>query len=281
MSKCNYCEKIFSKEKYEQNRINTSKKVNIFQCPNCFYIEGKEELIPRNEDSRIFLTVSKTFIKHFKKLYIRVHNVINNYIYSCGSFTKHENTISLLEEYYKWLNILAENNGAHIVSPSTVIDQVWHLHILDTHDYRKVCKKICGHIIDHYPENSFSNQKNDKIDRYYNTVSFYEKKYGKIHYDNYEFWVLKDNVRKVHDKKKTGDVTIRTVTGKIFQLPYHKDMVVLDLATMIEEKIGTPIVKQRIIYDGRQFEIGMNNLHDIYNVNEGDIINVMFRMKGC
>lgn len=39
----------------------------------------------------------------------------------------------------------------HPLVPSKAIDQVWHIHILDTEKYRKDCEFLFGRFLDHYP----------------------------------------------------------------------------------------------------------------------------------
>jgi hypothetical protein len=67
---------------------------------------------------------------------------------------KHISSTVLLQEYYKWLRLINDYGGAHQLTPSPLIDQVWHLHILDTESYYKV--------IHHYPKNSYPYQDNNK-----------------------------------------------------------------------------------------------------------------------
>ena len=39
----------------------------------------------------------------------------------------------------------------HLFQPSPFVDQVWHAHILDTHDYKAFCEQVFGHFVHHIP----------------------------------------------------------------------------------------------------------------------------------
>lgn len=64
----------------------------------------------------------------------------------------------LLEEYKKFLaiKVIAKDATAPIhLSPSALIDQVWHQHLLHTAQYRAACSAL-GVFIDHDPEGALS-----------------------------------------------------------------------------------------------------------------------------
>jgi small ubiquitin-related modifier len=45
-----------------------------------------------------------------------------------------------------------EDWNATILSPSSLVDQMWHQHILDTLHYEKYCQSVCGRMIHHDPD---------------------------------------------------------------------------------------------------------------------------------
>jgi len=55
-----------------------------------------------------------------------------------------------LDEYKKFLFLGV--TGSTSVTPSKVIDQVWHEHLLFTRAYRQFCKDVLEHDFDHHPE---------------------------------------------------------------------------------------------------------------------------------
>lgn len=55
-----------------------------------------------------------------------------------------------LDEYKKFLFLGV--TGSTPVTPSKVIDQVWHEHLLFTRAYRQFCTEVLEHDFDHHPE---------------------------------------------------------------------------------------------------------------------------------
>ncbi|WNZ27473.1 glycine-rich domain-containing protein-like [Leptolyngbya sp. NK1-12] len=59
-------------------------------------------------------------------------------------------TTHAIEQYRRFLFLHHRYPTAQLV-PSQEIDQVWHIHILDTAKYRQDCQFLFGRFIDHYP----------------------------------------------------------------------------------------------------------------------------------
>lgn len=77
-----------------------------------------------------------------------------------------------VEEYRKFMFLLATSE--QFMSPSKIVDKVWHQHILDTKAYAKFCDDIHGTFIHHVPRRS--NQSDDEfIDSYNRTINQYQK----------------------------------------------------------------------------------------------------------
>jgi len=53
-----------------------------------------------------------------------------------------------ISEYRRFLSIIVEFGNA---VPNTIMDTVWHYHILDTRAYAEDCQTIAGEFIHHYP----------------------------------------------------------------------------------------------------------------------------------
>lgn len=84
----------------------------------------------------------------------------------------------LVVEYVRFLELKAEKADlvATELSPSSVIDEVWHLHILDTQHYMQECMAAFGAVIHHNRNGSFEAERSD---RYLRTLQAYEKKFGR------------------------------------------------------------------------------------------------------
>lgn len=61
-----------------------------------------------------------------------------------------EFTQTVAEEYRKFLTLCACYPDEAIV-PSTIIDDLWHLHILDTQKYAEDCSQFLGYFLHHFP----------------------------------------------------------------------------------------------------------------------------------
>jgi len=77
------------------------------------------------------------------------------------------------------LKVLSGDFGACLLSPSPMIDRMWHLHILDTKSYSDFCKSIfppIGPLIHHDPLGKYSPE-DEKNERIANTKSAYRNAY--------------------------------------------------------------------------------------------------------
>lgn len=55
-----------------------------------------------------------------------------------------------VKNYKRYMAVTKATNGQQLV-PNADIDQVWHLHILDTRAYYKDCLELFGSFLHHYP----------------------------------------------------------------------------------------------------------------------------------
>ncbi|MEO0645989.1 MAG: glycine-rich domain-containing protein-like [Cyanobacteria bacterium J06650_10] len=55
-----------------------------------------------------------------------------------------------IEQYRRFL-FLSKHYPNHRIVPSREVDQVWHMHILDTAKYREDCDTLFGKFMDHWP----------------------------------------------------------------------------------------------------------------------------------
>lgn len=61
-----------------------------------------------------------------------------------------EKTNHGLEQYRHWLALVAMYPDRQII-PTKVIDEVWHLHILDTSKYMEDMERVLGYYLHHFP----------------------------------------------------------------------------------------------------------------------------------
>lgn len=61
-----------------------------------------------------------------------------------------ETASKVLTEYVRFMSLIAKHPKA-IFSPSQLVDEVWHDHVLHTRMYMEDCENLCGHYIHHQP----------------------------------------------------------------------------------------------------------------------------------
>lgn len=66
-----------------------------------------------------------------------------------------------------------------LFQPSPFVDQVWHAHILNTHDYKAFCKQVFGHFMHHIPGEAHEPNGGFDVYDYELTIEAYEERFGK------------------------------------------------------------------------------------------------------
>jgi hypothetical protein len=88
--------------------------------------------------------------------------------------------LDLLEqEYRRFLAMHLAYPDAEIV-PCTIVDEIWHQHILDTIAYRQDCDAIFGEFLDHFPYFGMRGEDDAQAlaDAYADTLEIYEREFG-------------------------------------------------------------------------------------------------------
>ena len=89
------------------------------------------------------------------------------------------------------------------VTPSKIIDQVWHEHLLFSAGYRKFCKEIIQYDFDHNPELvSIGTQTEAFQSQYFQTIALYKKEFG--HEPPPEIWEVTKFKGKIEKTGKPG-----------------------------------------------------------------------------
>ena len=78
-----------------------------------------------------------------------------------------EKTRKILAAYRQFLTLKKEHKdwNATILSPSYLVDQMWHQHILDAVNYTHDMMLLCGHFVGHNPDGALDLQKKAKRDK--------------------------------------------------------------------------------------------------------------------
>jgi len=229
--------------------------------------------------------------------------------------------VELLEEYKKFLaiKVIAKDATAPIhLSPSALIDQVWHQHLLHTAQYRAACSAL-GVFIDHDPEGALSS---DSVRK--NRLLLATTHYSIIFNQPapVKFWGLEYEPDKAAEsnmkgrggqKKRNGSnsskagsacpaqtsagreglggqgqtryggerdmrLTVRSMTGDHAVVCKPSDLV-KNLKARISDKIGIPLGQQRLVFAGKELEDG-RALRD-YSIQDGCCLLLVLRLVGC
>ena len=91
----------------------------------------------------------KDFDAEFRQALLQRLSISKSIVLQSIESTKHIKT-QLIDEYLKFMRLM-QLFPYRRFSPSEIVDQVWHEHILFTREYRAFCKKHFGKYVNHAP----------------------------------------------------------------------------------------------------------------------------------
>ncbi|EGG23760.1 hypothetical protein DFA_05895 [Cavenderia fasciculata] len=217
----------------------------------------------------------------------------------------------LVKEYLKFitLKVLDQDWDATKLSPSPLIDQMWHIHILETKSYQDMCNKF-GRMIHHRA--SIKEQEDDdpllqqeKRNRYRRTLELYEKYYHTFQDNTSTIWDTQYlNIENHHplpiltkieydpdvtveapapDKLESRIMllTVRLPKGTKVYL-WAKEPSTTTIGRVTDVALGYTGYDYRIIYRGKQIEPDMLLSELRYcDFENGDTFDIVFRLRGC
>ena len=170
-----------------------------------------------------------------------------------------------------------DDYNAEILSPTPIIDTIWHTHILFTSDYNRFCS-LFQNFVNHNPDGTYEKEEKDK--RLYNTVKQFLE---------YFSWGLpcvdlicndSSSLRLYNvDNRPTFQLFVKLLTGKTVTLEIGPEHHIWELKLSIQHKSGISIEKQRIIFAGKQLEEG-RTLGD-YKIRKEHTVHLVLRLRGC
>lgn len=223
---------------------------NIADCPT--YVEQIEDNYNESE-----VVVRRKRFSTFEKIVKRV---------TLNLHMKREDAFDLCVEYTKFLELKVMTHcDGDLLSPPDLIDQVWHLHILDTDNYHYDCEYLLGtsdHIV-HSPDNAYDSI-SKIIYRCENTVLAYRKRFGLKPKSHIWKFKLTDawNIP-IGDKDPLDDRDWHTA---------HRIRNAHKTQKHSEDQ-------QRLIFKGKQLENEFTV--DSYGITESDILHLVLRLRGC
>lgn len=75
--------------------------------------------------------------------------IVNKMVKQQGWLRNHALTVCRMYKNFLYLN--KKYRSQYNLPPTDEIDEFWHMHILDTKQYRRDCEAIFGEYLDHYP----------------------------------------------------------------------------------------------------------------------------------
>lgn len=113
----------------------------------------------------------------------------------------------ICDMYKNFLFLYIKYGQQFPLAPSEEIDEIWHLHILETQNYRHFCDSVCGQYVDHKPM-SFKNLNptnfKENQQAFNNTLMLYSKEFnGAVLYQiRGPFAKIASFIRKIYSQHK-------------------------------------------------------------------------------
>ncbi|KNE64956.1 hypothetical protein AMAG_10621 [Allomyces macrogynus ATCC 38327] len=200
-----------------------------------------------------------------------------------------------ISEYRRFLALkLAHNDGhAALLSPSAVIDAVWHAHILDTRAYSAMNQQL-PFWIHHEPKGAWAAEHANRTQRLDNTLTCYRARWGEppaaIWDQHHAALVPSDDQTtppadastpplqcdRVNNRDRPApdeaplQLFVKTLAGKTFTFRLFPSDPIARLRQLIHETENIPPGLQRLIWSGRQLEDG-RSVSDYGILNEDTI----------
>ena len=185
------------------------------------------------------------------------------------------NLDDLLDAYKKFLAlkvICGDISVPQKFSPSPLVDQVWHAHMMCPRLYRAACAALMGpqggDLIDHDP-NAANDDPAEKSERLRRTKAVYQILFG--HEAPNELW----------QSFTSGDMELflECPTGRKTRLLVDPKQTVKNLKLMIQDMEGIPPYQQTLLYDGMRL-YDDHTLIDC-NIQKGSIVDFYLQRDGC
>jgi len=186
------------------------------------------------------------------------------------------NLDELLDAYKKFLALkvlCGDTSVPQKFSPSPLVDQVWHAHLMRPRLYRAACAALMGprgggDLIDHDPD-AAQDDPDEKKERLRRTKVVYHILFG--HVAPYKIW----------QTITSGEMSlfVRTMTGQAFNLFVDPNETVEYLKLRIEDRDYIPSNDQRLIFAGKQL-VDSRTLFD-YNIQKDSTIHLIIKLRAC
>ncbi|PRP87988.1 hypothetical protein PROFUN_02725 [Planoprotostelium fungivorum] len=188
----------------------------------------------------------------------------------------------LAREYIRFLNLKFKvgDFDAEMLSPSGIVDYVWHKHILDTKSYREYCLSHFGRFIDHNPDGA--QEFTARRLRYERTLEEYKKAYAIDPPEAY--WPPFDETEEDEDHNPTLvssnvpsiHIKIRDLQGQEHSQVIAPDTTILQMKQVYGKDNGIPDEHMRLVFGGKQLADECTALES--NIIEGSVVMVVLKL---
>lgn len=195
-----------------------------------------------------------------------------------------------VNEYLSFLTLKAICNDwdATKLSPSAKVDEVWHLHVLDTKRYGAECQALCKQMIHHNPDGE---QDPAQPMRYKNTLLAYRQIFNRV--PPKDIWpdpvASASTTQAATASERVGtkrtresqvvQLSILELNGKSHTIDVDADSSVWDLKELVQTKTAFPPAQQRLLFNGVQLADDRNLKN--YAIKDKSQITLTLRLTGC
>jgi hypothetical protein len=176
-----------------------------------------------------------------------------------------------LEDYAKFITLKAivGDFDADKISPTPEIDQVWHVHLLDTKSYKAMCQRIAPRkFFHHSPANAWIN---DAAKAYRLEMM---KTMWKHHFGDAQ---ANPPGERRADYHGGFFITIQTMTGATHYFDCKARDSIRTIKWRYQQRQGMPVDAQRFIHGGRQLED--DRVLQDYGIQSGNTVHLIERVR--